>query len=430
MDSMLLLYLLAELIPHRLSVISVDHQLQPLSQQWSLWVQQNCQKLNIPCQIIAVDLQQGNVEAAARQARYQALLQQLQYEDILVLAHHQQDQAETALLRLLQGTGVQGLAAMKRIEQRFQKNQLVENLQKERYWVWRPLLDLSRTRIEQWMQQLNQSYINDPMNQDQHYDRVWCRQSVWPVLEARFPKMQESIARCTILMQDAQEILLDVLQQDRQQCIDVYGRLQLLVYHQLSSARQRQLLSSWMQADLQYRPALAMVLRLQQEVIAAKEDAQAVLHYDGIYFVRFAAHLYRYSKSEWINFNTVPVEQTVQYHLEQRFKQASEQFHIQKADIGLSFALLQKTLLLKPRQGGEKIQLWGRSGHRMLKKMLQDAKIAPWQRHQTQILMYHNEVLGVFTSQGFWLADSIYVQSQGWLPQIDIGILGRMENDK
>lgn len=58
------------------------------------------------------------MEAQARQARYHAYLQHLQANEILVLAHHQQDQAETVILRLLSGTGVDGLAAMQSIDHR------------------------------------------------------------------------------------------------------------------------------------------------------------------------------------------------------------------------------------------------------------------------------------------------------------------------
>lgn len=58
------------------------------------------------------------MEAQARQARYQAYLQHLQPNETLVLAHHQQDQAETVILRLLSGAGVDGLAAMQSIDYR------------------------------------------------------------------------------------------------------------------------------------------------------------------------------------------------------------------------------------------------------------------------------------------------------------------------
>ena len=117
MDSMLLLYLFADLTSeqlnhYRLKVISIDHQLQADSAKWSNLVLQHCEKVDVPCKVIQVDVQEGNLEAEARKARYHAFENELQENDVLILGHHQQDQAETLLMRLFQGAGVRGLSAM------------------------------------------------------------------------------------------------------------------------------------------------------------------------------------------------------------------------------------------------------------------------------------------------------------------------------
>ncbi len=413
MDSMLLLHLFIILVPQRLKVISVDHQLQVHSAEWSAFVAVTCQQYDIPYDIIKVEVNaEGNTEAQARTARYQAFLGHLNPNDVLVLAHHQQDQAETVLLRLLQGSGVRGLSAMRETEIR----QLHDRHQ---YHLWRPLLSLSRQHIEQWSQQLQIQYVHDPMNFDTHYDRVWCRQVLWDVLEQRFPRMQDSIARCADLMQDADEILNEVLEKDYANCVDAEQRLDINRLQRLSIARQRQLLSAWMQADQQFRPPLAMIERLQLEVILARQDANSLLHYANDYFVRFDQYLYRYSAKNWLAFQQLPEKQNIQFVLGQRYQVAVGQVYIESVSkTGLTAELLNKPLTLVPRQGGEKIQFYGRDGHRILKKTLQDAKIAPWFRHQIQILMYHNTVLGVFTPQGFWLAQNPFCGAGGWLPQL------------
>lgn len=415
---MLLLHLFAFLIPERLTVISIDHQLQDQSQYWSALVLKTCQLLNIPCQVIAVDVGSGNVEAAARQARYHAFEKNLKPDDVLILAHHQQDQAETVMLRLLQGSGVGGLSAMQEIEKRrFIAKQNVS----QSYFLWRPMLDLNKNQISTWALQDQLHFVDDPMNQDQHYDRVWCRQQLWSVLEQRFPKMQDAIARSASLLHDADEILKEVLAQDWSECVDQQQRLNLNIFQQKSVARQRQLLSIWMQGDNLYRPALAMVERLKQEVIYAKVDAQSQLHCAGYYFVRFAGYLYRYTVQEWQAFVQPTVVQEIQISLTGEFKIALGHINLKRTDaekIGLSVQLLDQKLQLIPRQGGEKLHIVGRVGTRPLKKLLQDAKIAPWYRHQIQILMYHNDVLGVFTPQGFWLVDNPLCEQGGWLPHM------------
>ncbi|SNX43662.1 tRNA(Ile)-lysidine synthase [Acinetobacter puyangensis] len=452
MDSMLLLHLLAGLIPQRLYVLSVDHQLQQASAAWSQHVQHSCDKLKIPCQIIPVQIQAGNLEAQARQARYHAFQQHLKPQDILVLAHHQQDQAETVLLRLLQGSGISGLSAMQEIEWRklhhhnpsqydpFQsdlsQSSLVSGfslshdnklnshqssqLDTAQYALWRPLLTLSRQQIQQWVQQLNIEYVDDPMNHDEHYDRVWCREQLWPLLEQRFSRMQEGIVRCATLMQDADNILYEVLQQDLKQCVDSQQRLNIECLNQLSLSRQRQVLSVWMQGDDRYRPPFAMVERIRTEVITARQDAQSILHHASYDFVRFDGYVYRYPQAVWQALQTTPQQQTIRFDARVQHQIALGHVTVEMANFGIDRALLSEVLTLVARQGGEKIAFYGRKGHRILKKELQARKIAPWFRHQTQILMYHNTILGVFTSTGFWLAESVYCVNNGWLPNLQL----------
>ncbi len=402
---MLLLHLMFFLCPEKVRAIYVDHQLQAISVDWGKFVAHQCQQLNIPCIIQPVRVASGNLEQQARHSRYQAYLQHLQADEVLVLAHHQQDQAETLMLRLLSGAGVDGLAAMKQVDVR-------ENLT-----IWRPLLDISREQICQWASNLNVQNIEDPTNDDTHYDRAWARQTLWPVLNERYPKMQAALVRTSELMQDAQDILQDVLQQDLAFC-GTEVQLDLSKLLQLSKSRQRQLLSVWMKGKGQYRPSLAMVECVQREVIDAKQDAQAALHWQGFYYVRYQQQLYRLLAENYLaeqqQVQTSP--KILKLSLKDSVQVLSGKFIIQSAQIGLSAALLQQPLHLQQRQGGEKIHLYGRVGAWPLKKAIQEAQIFPWTRHTIQILSTDNVMLGVFTPKGFWLAQSAYCEAGGWLP--------------
>ncbi|ANF83161.1 tRNA lysidine(34) synthetase TilS [Acinetobacter sp. NCu2D-2] len=404
MDSMLLLHLMFFLCPEKITAIYVDHQLQAVSASWGEFVAAECKKLNIPCIVQTVTVASGNLEQQARHSRYAAYAQHLKDHEILVLAHHQQDQAETLMLRLLSGAGVDGLAAMKAIDIR------------EDFTIWRPLLDVSREQICQWADDLNISHIEDPTNLDTHYDRAWARQQLWPLLTERFPKMQMALSRTAELMRDAQHILADVLSEDLKQCGDD-KQLNLDKLSELSLARQRQLLSAWMKGQDQYRPSLDMVERLQREVIQAKPDAKTELHYKDFYYVRYQRQLFRLHRSEYVfdpnqYVGTTPIE----IHPDLPLTLPSGEFCIAQAEYGLSPDLFHQTLHIQFRAGGEKVHLHGRVGTWPLKKAIQEAQIFPWQRHTIQILSKDNVILGVFTPNGFWLAQSAYCVADGWLP--------------
>ena len=153
---MLLLHLMSALFPERVRALYVDHQLQSLSSSWAEFVQNQCELLNVPCVIERVTVAEGNLEQQARLARYAAFEKHLGANEIVVLAHHQQDQAETVLLRLFSGTGVNGLSAMRELDVR------------DDLTLWRPLLDMPREHIETWVNQTSISYIDDPTNLDTH----------------------------------------------------------------------------------------------------------------------------------------------------------------------------------------------------------------------------------------------------------------------
>lgn len=407
MDSMLLLHLMSYLVSEKIRTIYVDHQLQSISADWGRFVSDQCAALNVPCIVEAVEVQDGNLEHQARNARYQAYSKHLKSSEILVLAHHQQDQAETLMLRLLSGAGVHGLAAMKQVDVR------------EQFTIWRPLLDISREQICQWASQLGVQNIEDPTNLDTHYDRAWCRHELWPLLQKRYPKMQQALSRTSYLMQDTEDILLDVLQQDLKHCGSA-TELDLKKLAELSSARQRQLLSAWMKGQDTYRPSFEMVQRLLHEVIESKSDAQAALHWNQYYYVRYQQALFRLSAAEYLaekNESNIS-RQTLFVELGQQLEILSGNYLAETANIGLSVALLGKKLDLVMRQGGEKIHLYGRVGAWPLKKAIQEAQIFPWQRYRIQILSIDNVMLGVFTPKGFWLAQSEYCEIGGWQPNL------------
>ena len=115
---MLLLHVMSAVFPQQIRAIYINHQLQTLSASWGDFVRLECEKLGVPFLLAEVEVSEGNLENQARIARYQAFKQHILDDEILVLAHHQQDQAETVLLNLFSGSGVDGLSAMRERDHR------------------------------------------------------------------------------------------------------------------------------------------------------------------------------------------------------------------------------------------------------------------------------------------------------------------------
>ena len=445
-DSLSLAYALHLLRPNCVRVVHVNHQRQQPSHDWADWVSAQCQQWALPCDVHQVVVESGNIEAQARKARYAALFEALCPHEILVLGHHQQDQAETVLLRLLSGSGVVGLSAMKVLETRHvtvlnkharlnlhtqqqihgcELSQLEEQallkspqLQQQtaqEIQLWRPLLSCSRAHITQLAELICPNYIDDPANELENFDRVFLRQHIWPLLGARWPSMDSSMGRTATLMQDCGDILNDVLHIDWQRCVEPpnqeslnSGVISLTALAQLSTARQRVLLSRWMQGKEQYAPAFHLVEQLRYQLIEARQDANPNIVWLNWQFRRYRHQLFRLPDPL-----AMATDLQLSWQLDEMIDLPSGQWQWQQYEFGLSPELMQHTWQLKSRQGGEVLHLQGRIGQWPLKKTLQDANLPPWQREQIHILNIQDQLVGVFTAQGFWV-------NQWWVDQQQI----------
>ena len=138
-----------------------------------------------------------SVEAVARAARHVAL-QDMALEagaDLLLLAHHRQDQAETLLLQALRGGGVAGLAGIPR-----------DVIREGVRWV-RPWLDHPRSAIEAYVAAHALIHIEDDSNADPRYARNLLRLSVWPALVSAFPEAEVNLAASARRLSDALAVM-------------------------------------------------------------------------------------------------------------------------------------------------------------------------------------------------------------------------------
>ena len=170
-----------------LTAIHIHHGLEDSADDWAALCQQACDRLDIDLQIrsvtVARDAGKG-LEAAARTARYAVFRQVLGPGELLMLAHHGDDQAETILHRLFRGTGPRGLAGMPR------RRALGHGL------LSRPLLGVSRSDIESWAEGWSLPFVTDPSNADVRFDRGYLRQHILPAAQHRWPQFANALGRC------------------------------------------------------------------------------------------------------------------------------------------------------------------------------------------------------------------------------------------
>lgn len=161
-DSMALLSAAQACWPGQLEAASVDHGLRPEAREEAEMVSRWCRAAGVPHRVLTVaSALQGNIQAAARQARY-ALLEEWRTERglaWLMTGHQADDQIETVLMRLGRGSGVGGLASVR----------------EQRAHVLRPLLSERRATLRRYCEARAIPFVDDPSNDDDRFDRVRLR---------------------------------------------------------------------------------------------------------------------------------------------------------------------------------------------------------------------------------------------------------------
>lgn len=195
---------LAPQIHAEIKLFHVHHGLLPEADQWLLQVRELARLLNLELieQHVTVDLTQGlGVEASARLARHAALQQMARQHrsQAVLFAHHLQDQAETVLQRLLRGSGVLGVGAMRAA------------VRKQDCWWLRPWLGVSRSRILQCVEAFEKASgwkpVQDPTNLDPSLGRGVIRGQLASAIETHWPGWATNLARHAQQAQQAQELL-------------------------------------------------------------------------------------------------------------------------------------------------------------------------------------------------------------------------------
>ena len=223
LDSVVLLDAVCKSYPKDvIYALHVHHGLQAKADEGLLFCEQLAKryKINFDFRLLHLNTK-SNIEAQARQARYEALDEMCaQHQlDHLLLAHHQNDQAETVLLQLLRGAGVAGLAAMPAHKEQIIRNKTINQKTKQvkpqhTIQIWRPLLEQNRKQLEAYAKQQRLNWIEDPSNQDTRYRRNAIRKKILPELEQMQEGAITNLARSAQWLAQAQTLLDQLAQED------------------------------------------------------------------------------------------------------------------------------------------------------------------------------------------------------------------------
>ena len=269
LDSSVLLSLFAKLRqkqPHlqtlSLRAIHIHHGLSQNADNWVKHCQNLCDQFQIPLIIERVQVDKTNgIEAGAREARYQAIKKHLQTQEMLVTAHHLNDQTETFFLALKRGSGLQGLGAMQQQSVLFGMS------------ILRPLLGFTRLQLEDYAQKEKLNWITDESNKDNRFDRNFLRNEILPELRERWAYFDLAVQRSAQHCFEQQQLINDLLSEAFAEHCQIKSQFKLPQFRQYSPAKQTALLRMWLAENQLEMPSKCQLTQLINDVVFAKEDA-------------------------------------------------------------------------------------------------------------------------------------------------------------
>ncbi len=362
--------------------LHVNHGLQAEAPRWEQRLRSRClrwARLGQPVRFLSHRVEShpapgDSVEAWARKMRYAALADMARASgcDLVLLAQHRRDQAETVLLQALRGGGVAGLAAMPRRQRR------------DGIWWCRPWLDQPRERIDAYVRRHRLVADEDPSNGDPRHARNRLRLTVWPALTVAFNAAEQALADVASHAADAAQALAELAALDAKRVVDEAG-LHRAPWLALSPARRRNLLRAWLQARSGSPAPASLVERLMRELPGARNGLAWPLGEHGLRLHREVLHwgLPPCTVPAAAGVDAPPAVQPLAIKRAGRVTVDTwgGVFNVKRVrEGGIPLAWLAHAEL-RPRRGGEQFQAGIGRPPRSLKKQFQAAGVPDWGRH-------------------------------------------------
>jgi tRNA(Ile)-lysidine synthase len=395
-DSTALLAAVAALTPRpaRLRAIYVDHQLHADSVRWGRHCRKVAASLGVQLMVRRVRVAPArgqSLEAVARTARYGALRAALGRREVLLSAHHADDQLETVLLQLLRGAGVAGLAAMPACAP-FAPGLLV-----------RPLIDVPRAALRTWAHTQGLDWIEDTSNADERLDRNYLRAKVLPPILARWPAAQATVGRGARHAAEAQRLL------DAQGAADVarasHGALlHVPALRALPAERRRNALRFWITRAGNLAPSARRLGEIAGPLLGARMDAHPQVAWEGALVQR---------QGELLALRAAPPRAAAAQALRWQWRLKGQRSLVTGAGTlslrydargPLNLDALAPTLLVRARRGGERLRPARGGAHRALKSLLQEAHVPLGERARLPLVFSGARLVAV---AGRWLDASV-----------------------
>ncbi|MFL2698089.1 MAG: tRNA lysidine(34) synthetase TilS [Gammaproteobacteria bacterium] len=394
LDSHVLLKLVTELNidKKKIFAIHVNHGINASANEWESHSKRTCEELGVNFCSYKLDIPSNSTEETMRYLRYGKFKEWFERGDVLLTAHHQQDQTETILFRIFRGTGIKGLGGIP--GKREEKGLL----------LIRPLLSIDKSEIFNYAKKLKLKWVEDSSNNNEDFSRNFIRNNIIPRLTSKWPSLNKALK---FLSEESIEknSLLNEIGNDDLKSFEAKERIQLNKLNELSDLRKKNALRCWLESH-QINPSHKVFSEIFDSLIPAKDDSSPLILLSGFGEKKWQLRKYNHeifllpeeaSNSDISNIN-------INWDMKKELNLPTGILKVSKAGGRISEDLLKNNIKVKGRIGGEKFCLEGISKSHSLKQFYQENNIPPWTRNRVPLIYLDTRLIMI---PNLWVSEEV-----------------------
>ncbi len=392
-DSMLLLKM-AKLIQNDTSyifrAIHVDHNFSSNAEEMKRQCSDICDEYNIDLTIKKIRLSTNkNTEEQLRNKRYESFFNNMLKDEVLVLAHHENDQFETFLYRLFRGASPKGLSSIKEISER--KNKI----------LCRPFLQVSKKTIIELSRYFDLKFVNDHSNNDLSYDRNYIRNKIVPSINRRWKNIHK-VMNHNIKLQNNYSLIVNDYCEKIYEYIIKDNQLKIEKLLSFPDYLYSTFLKHWINKEVHYNLSKNEIYSLLSIIKRKNNNYPTYILKNKISIVRYNDCLYivKDKVNKVINNKLWDMRDDISFG----------NYHIKlnklKEEGVYNNLSLKAPITLKRVSGNEKIML-NNTHHQELKKIFQNRSIPLWERDEFILFYSHNELLLAYSDKAMFISSRL-----------------------
>ena len=388
LDSSVLLNVMANepMLKDRITALHVNHNINTDADRWEKFCSEQSRKLGIPFQSLKLNKTDNPSEDYLRSKRQEFFRQWGGDQDLIVTAHHLDDQVETILFRIFRGTGIKGIKGINQFS-------TIDGVN-----FFRPFLDIKKHDLKEYALKNNIPWVEDDSNEESNFSRNKIRNLILPSIRETWSSIDKAIIKLSKDADKSKQILDEIAQDDYSSTFSTHSLIKLARINALSKPRKENLIYYWLininglKANFAQIDQIYTYLDREQvgpasfhfKTIEGESDVQIIINSKEI----------RIMKDD--HKTKLPKDLNLEWNLKDNIKISSGELSVvESLGKGLSTRYLKEGAIIRARVGGERCKPYGRKKSQKIKNLFQEYDIPDWKREQIPLIYINDKIAAV-----------------------------------